>query len=368
MNAHQGGGGEQVKAAFASGRHSLGSGGLDAATMMDLFSGSGEGQPAADTGYTIDVASFEECFGAAGTRGGDSAEDDEEGEALGDSGRVGKGKRRETADPSKLRELLMSCSTNSSVDDKGAESSERKLEPPVGRRRVSLDPKLLSSRGEEANNPSRSNRRATLAIVPEEETEDETTTSASTTRGRPSITWSFDETRQNMEELRRQLQVERDVATDAEKERDELAEELVAVQRETVARIELIASLEAQRDAAVLRATAADAKAHQASEAEAAAQADAEECRAQANQAKKQVVDLVEENRRLQDRVQALNQVKITKEFAARVRALKDERDVLKDRLQDKENMHHNSSLAAPNQQHPSSTLMPSTGDDCRQS
>ena len=43
---------------------------------------------------------------------------------------------------------------------------------------------------------------------------------------RSSIAWTFDETRATMQELRRQLQIEKEVSRDAERGRDELAREL----------------------------------------------------------------------------------------------------------------------------------------------
>ena len=46
---------------------------------------------------------------------------------------------------------------------------------------------------------------------------------------RSSIAWTFDETRATMQELRRQLQIEKEVSRDAERERDELARELSGI-------------------------------------------------------------------------------------------------------------------------------------------
>ena len=72
---------------------------------------------------------------------------------------------------------------------------------------------------------------------------------------RSSIAWTFDETRATMQELRRQLQIEKEVSRDAERERDELARELRwSVRAEQAARSEVQQALEAQRDAAAARA------------------------------------------------------------------------------------------------------------------
>lgn len=228
-------------------------------------------------GCTIDAASFEECFGAA------IREED-----------VTKVKRRETADPSKLRELLEAYDPEKDAD-------------------------LLAS----------PEKRPVLQSVPEEDEE-------SSAAGRPSMMWSVDETRHTMEELRRQLQLERDVATDAEQERDDLAKELTALREEQRARVDLIRSLEAQRDAATLRADAADVRATRSADAEAAAKAVAQA---------------------LHDRVEALNKVKITKDFAAKVKALAAERDALRDQLD-----------ATSNKKRDYQARFPADNGDCAQS
>ena len=84
--------------------------------------------------------------------------------------------------------------------------------------------------------------------------------------GRASMAWTFDETRATMHELRRQLRVERDVATDAERERDDLAKEVAAMRDELTARADLVAALETQRDAACKRAASAEHRAARADE------------------------------------------------------------------------------------------------------
>ena len=75
---------------------------------------------------------------------------------------------------------------------------------------------------------------------------------------RSSIAWTFDETRATMQELRRQLQIEKEVSRDAERERDELARELSGMRAEQAARSEVQQALEAQRDAAAARASSAE--------------------------------------------------------------------------------------------------------------
>lgn len=327
---------EALPGIAAKERHTLA--GLDTATMIDLLS---NGKCQNDT---IDVASFEECFGRQ-TKGEEGV-----GECFVEL--EDRSKRRETADPSKLRELLESYHLEKDTK-----------EEPVGRansRRVSLDPALLTRKGGD----TMKERRATMVLqsVPEEEEE---TSSRCTTTGRPSMTWSFDETRQTMEELRRQLQVERDVATDAEHERDDLAKEVAALQHEMAARIELIRSLEEQRDAATVRANAAEARATRAVDAEAAAKAIAQASIAEARTVGAKVNELEAANQALDQRVQTLNKVKITKDFAARVRALADERDALRDRLYDKENHKPQKRLAYESHETSASAKQ---GDECRQS
>lgn len=299
---------------------------FDSVTMLDLLSGP---SPEKGEGYTVDVASFEEYFGPR------TAERST--------------KRRETADPSKLRELLASCSLEDEEPEK---------------------------------------RRNTLALqsVPEEGTSEleETKEEAA---GRPSMAWSFDETRSTMQELRRQLQVERDVATDAETERDKLATELAGVQHELAARVDLVKSLEEQRDAANARANAAETKAqrleleaHRALDAELAANAAAgaqlvgstaaaEHAVAQAHGDQAQAAELRQAVETLQARIQALEKVKITRDFAARVRAVADDRDRLQeenDRLKGRKTALQTSKENAD----PLNTRAArrSGGDECRQS
>lgn len=324
---------------------------FDSVTMLDLLSG-----PSPDKGetpgYTIDVASFEEYFGPRT----ESAERST--------------KRRETADPGKLRELLASCSLE---DDEPA-------------RRMSCDPTLLGAAKPEADAQKRRNTLA-LQSVPEEgtsELEETKTLAEEVVSGRPSMAWSFDETRSTMQELRRQLQVERDVATDAEAERDKLATELAGVQHELAARIDLVKSLEEQRDAANARANAAEAKALRleleaaraldsevAANAAAGAQlvgstAAAEHAVAQAHGDQVQAAELRETVEKLQQRIQALEKVKITRDFAARVRAVADDRDRLQeenDRLKGRKG-----GLQTRKENADPLNVRPSGGDECRQS
>ena len=72
---------------------------------------------------------------------------------------------------------------------------------------------------------------------------------------RSSIAWTFDETRATMQELRRQLQIEKEVSRDAECQRDELARELKWSLRAERRLLEARCSRrsEAQRDAAGAR-------------------------------------------------------------------------------------------------------------------
>jgi len=163
--------------------------------------------------------------------------------------------------------------------------------------------------------------------------------------GRPSLAWGPGETRAAVEELRRQLEVEREAAAQAEAERDELAKELDLAQHETAARIKLIKSLEEQRDTALTRAHAAEARAskidrdaHDARAADRAAadahcllaDRDARSQRSQADDARAQVAALRHTVATLEARVDELDEVKMTTTFAAKVRAIIAERDDLK--------------------------------------
>ena len=175
---------------------------------------------------------------------------------------------------------------------------------------------------------------------------------------RSSIAWTFDETRATMQELRRQLQIEKEVSRDAERERDELARELSGMRAEQAARSEVQQALEAQRDAAAARASSAEGRATRAdaalgrqSQEFAAIDADlaarereieqnAERVKLEADarvaaaerdraEAEAELLALRDEAAALRARVAQLEKVKITSGLAAKIQKVVQERDEL---------------------------------------
>ena len=173
---------------------------------------------------------------------------------------------------------------------------------------------------------------------------------------RSSIAWTFDETRATMQELRRQLQIEKEVSRDAERERDELARELSGMRAEQAARSEVQQALEAQRDAAAARASSAEGRATRADaalgrqsqefaaiDADLAArereieqsaervklEADARVAAAERDKAEAELLALRDEAAALRARVSQLEKVKITSGLAAKIQKVVQERDEL---------------------------------------
>jgi len=384
-------------------RQTVGAGdALDAQAMLELLEGTGsDGGPTC----TIDVKTFQDAFGP----GPETARRE---------------KRRETVDPSQLKDLLARC-----VIEDGDESGEDAVAAsPLPRRsprfsgkksrRMTCDPRLLKrlvlehtveaipeeeAPVEDAPRrktlaelaPPEDARRATLAddgdvraaetrewafspakaapwsdekAAPaaegaaaeedddddDEEEEEEDVFDARPVKGRSSVAWTFDETRANMQELRRQLEIEREVSRDAETERDELATELAAIKAEAAARADVVDAVEIQRDAASRRASTAESRAEKADAAAArkshAADGRAESARAAAAEAEAvardlglRVVDaeekadaaaaeadlLRETIGTLRARVADLEKVKMTAGFATKVRKVVAERDAL---------------------------------------
>ena len=279
---------------------------LDAKTMLDMLEGSAsDGGPTA----TIDVDIFKENFGAPPSRRSSLS-------AGRRSSSGGSSRRRETADPAQLKELLQACLLEG--NDAAAASPDQDQPPwpaprrsprfAKSRRRMTCDPRLLNSlvmeqsgeiptipeetSGTESftsypptsnltsnvsnltsNNASGTLASCTLASFEEsraaahdeeEEADDDEqfdNFDARPVASRSSIAWTFDETRATMQELRRQLQIEKEVSRDAEKERDELARELGAMRAEQAARGDVQQALEQQRDAAAARASSTEGRA-----------------------------------------------------------------------------------------------------------
>ena len=255
-------------------RHTLATGDvLDAKSMLEMLEGTGsDGGPTC----TIDVKTFQETFGAPKSASSATRK-----------------KRRETADPSMLKELLESCvlsdgEENADPNAGAAPSPLPRRSPRVAAksRRMTCDPRLLKKlvlehSGElPAVRESSGSGAATTVDVsafheafgsPAAEPAVEEALPVSAAKS-PRPPWSdeeddddaFDETRATMKELRRQLEVEKEVSQDAERERDELAKELEAIKREAAARGEIVDSLETQRDAATRRAAVAAGRASRA--------------------------------------------------------------------------------------------------------
>ena len=161
-----------------------------------------------------------------------------------------------------------------------------------------------------------------------------------------------------MQELRSQLQIEKEVSRDAERERDELARELSGMRAEQAARSEVQQALEAQRDAAAARASSAEGRATRADaalgrqsqefaaidataarereieqnaervklEADARVAAAAERDKAEAEA---ELLALRDEAAALRARVAQLEKVKITSGLAAKIQKVVQERDEL---------------------------------------
>ena len=398
-------------------RHTLAPGDvLSARDMLDMLEGTGsDGGPTC----TIDVKTFQDTFGAPRSSGSSTT----------------RKKRRETADPSMLKDLLSSCvlSDEEEAEDEAVAPPESPLprrSPRVAskNRRMTCDPRLLKklvlnhsgevpipetireSSGGSARKSSGSARKSSMsgsaqATVdvsafqrafgsPEPAAEEEEAAAAAAApaeeapaalnppwseeeevseeeedigpvKGRASIAWTFDETRATMKELRRQLEIEKEVSQDAERERDELATELAAIKLEAQARAEIVGALETQREAATRRASvaegrasradaehsrlsllqlasdaAAEAREADAQRAVAAVEADADlrvqDAERAAAAAKRDAADAAHECALLQEtidtlraRVAELEKVKITSSFAAKIRKVVEERDAL---------------------------------------
>ena len=371
-------------------RHTLAPGDvLDAKSMLEMLEGTGsDGGPTC----TIDVKTFQETFGAPKSASSATRK-----------------KRRETADPSMLKELLESCvlsdgEENADPNAGAAPSPLPRRSPRVAAksRRMTCDPRLLKKlvlehSGElPAVRESSGSGAATTVDVSafheafgspaaepaveealpvsaaksprppwSDEEDDDDAFDARPVQGRASIAWTFDETRATMKELRRQLEVEKEVSQDAERERDELAKELEAIKREAAARGEIVDSLETQRDAATRRASVAEGRASRAdaehsrlsllqlasdaaadardadaarelAELEAAAEERVRAAKREAEDAKRDAAErahecalLAETIDTLRDRVKELEKVKITASFASKVRKVVEERDAL---------------------------------------
>lgn len=356
-------------------RHTLAPGDvLDAKSMLEMLEGTGsDGGPTC----TIDVKTFQETFGAPKSASSATRK-----------------KRRETADPSMLKELLESCvlsdgEENADPNAGAAPSPLPRRSPRVAAksRRMTCDPRLLKKlvlehSGElPAVRESSGSGAATTVDVsafheafgsPAAEPAVEEALPVSAAKS-PRPPWSdeeddddaFDETRATMKELRRQLEVEKEVSQDAERERDELAKELEAIKREAAARGEIVDSLETQRDAATRRASVAEGRASRAdaehsrlsllqlasdaaadardadaarelAELEAAAEERVRAAKRETEDAKRDAAErahecalLAETIDTLRDRVKELEKVKITASFASKVRKVVEERDAL---------------------------------------
>lgn len=356
-------------------RHTLAPGDvLDAKSMLEMLEGTGsDGGPTC----TIDVKTFQETFGAPKSASSATRK-----------------KRRETADPSMLKELLESCvlsdgEENADPNAGAAPSPLPRRSPRVAAksRRMTCDPRLLKKlvlehSGElPAVRESSGSGAATTVDVsafheafgsPAAEPAVEEALPVSAAKS-PRPPWSdeeddddaFDETRATMKELRRQLEVEKEVSQDAERERDELAKELEAIKREAGARGEIVDALETQRDAATRRASVAEGRASRAdaehsrlsllqlasdaaadardadaarelAELEAAAEERVRAAKREAEDAKRDAAErahecalLAETIDTLRDRVKELEKVKITASFASKVRKVVEERDAL---------------------------------------
>jgi hypothetical protein len=380
---------------------------LDAKTMLDMLEGSAsDGGPTA----TIDVDIFKENFGAPPSRRSSLS-------AGRRSSSGGSSRRRETADPAQLKELLQACLLEG--NDAAAASPDQDQPPwpaprrsprfAKSRRRMTCDPRLLNSlvmeqsgeiptipeetSGTESftSNPPTSNLTSNLtsnvsnltsnnasgtlasctlasfeesraaAHDEEEEADDDEqfdNFDARPVASRSSIAWTFDETRATMQELRRQLQIEKEVSRDAEKERDELARELGAMRAEQAARGDVQQALEQQRDAAAARASSTEGRATRADQGllrqsqEFAAidadlvereretdrraqkiqlEADARVAAAErdAAEAEAELLALRDEAAALRARVAQLEKVKITSGLAAKIQKVVVERDAL---------------------------------------
>lgn len=388
-------------------RHTLAPGDvLDAKSMLEMLEGTGsDGGPTC----TIDVKTFQETFGAPKSASSATRK-----------------KRRETADPSMLKELLESCvlsdgEENADPNAGAAPSPLPRRSPRVAAksRRMTCDPRLLKKlvlehSGElPAVRESSGSGAATTVDVsafheafgsPAAEPAVEEALPVSAAKS-PRPPWSdeeddddaFDETRATMKELRRQLEVEKEVSQDAERERDELAKELEAIKREAAARGEIVDSLETQRDAATRRASVAEGRASRAdaehsrlsllqlasdaaadardadaarelAELEAAAEERVRAAKRETEDAKRDAAErahecalLAETIDTLRDRVKELEKVKITASFASKVRKVVEERDAL---LAEKHKYSGNQNAFSQ----PDPALQTDAAGECRQS
>ena len=388
-------------------RHTLAPGDvLDAKSMLEMLEGTGsDGGPTC----TIDVKTFQETFGAPKSASSATRK-----------------KRRETADPSMLKELLESCvlsdgEENADPNAGAAPSPLPRRSPRVAAksRRMTCDPRLLKKlvlehSGElPAVRESSGSGAATTVDVsafheafgsPAAEPAVEEALPVSAAKS-PRPPWSdeeddddaFDETRATMKELRRQLEVEKEVSQDAERERDELAKELEAIKREAGARGEIVDALETQRDAATRRASVAEGRASRAdaehsrlsllqlasdaaadardadaarelAELEAAAEERVRAAKREAEDAKRDAAErahecalLAETIDTLRDRVKELEKVKITASFASKVRKVVEERDAL---LAEKHKYSGNQNAFSQ----PDPALQTDAAGECRQS
>ena len=388
-------------------RHTLAPGDvLDAKSMLEMLEGTGsDGGPTC----TIDVKTFQETFGAPKSASSATRK-----------------KRRETADPSMLKELLESCvlsdgEENADPNAGAAPSPLPRRSPRVAAksRRMTCDPRLLKKlvlehSGElPAVRESSGSGAATTVDVsafheafgsPAAEPAVEEALPVSAAKS-PRPPWSdeeddddaFDETRATMKELRRQLEVEKEVSQDAERERDELAKELEAIKREAGARGEIVDALETQRDAATRRASVAEGRASRAdaehsrlsllqlasdaaadardadaarelAELEAAAEERVRAAKRETEDAKRDAAErahecalLAETIDTLRDRVKELEKVKITASFASKVRKVVEERDAL---LAEKHKYSGNQNAFSQ----PDPALQTDAAGECRQS
>jgi len=388
-------------------RHTLAPGDvLDAKSMLEMLEGTGsDGGPTC----TIDVKTFQETFGAPKSASSATRK-----------------KRRETADPSMLKELLESCvlsdgEENADPNAGAAPSPLPRRSPRVAAksRRMTCDPRLLKKlvlehSGElpPVRESSGSGAATTVDVSafheafgsPAAEPAVEEALPVSAAKS-PRPPWSdeeddddaFDETRATMKELRRQLEVEKEVSQDAERERDELAKELEAIKREAGARGEIVDALETQRDAATRRASVAEGRASRAdaqhsrlsllqlasdaaadardadaarelAELEAAAEERVRAAKRETEDAKRDAAErahecalLAETIDTLRDRVKELEKVKITASFASKVRKVVEERDAL---LAEKHKYSGNQNAFSQ----PDPALQTDAAGECRQS
>ena len=284
------------------------------------------------------------------------------------SPRFAKPRRRMTCDPRLLNRLVMEHSGEIPTIPEETSATESLTSNPLTSNLTSNPAtsnltsgvsNLTSGTGLESFEESR----AAAAHEDPQENEDDEDDEDDVSYARPvaarsSIAWTFDETRATMQELRRQLQIEKEVSRDAERERDELARELSGMRAEQAARSEVQQALEAQRDAAAARASSAEGRATRAdaalgrqSQEFAAIDADlaarereieqsAERVKLEADarvaaaerdkaEAEAELLALRDEAAALRARVAQLEKVKITSGLAAKIQKVVQERDEL---------------------------------------